>query len=233
MITARDLRRDYGLNHALAGASFEVPPGQTVALLGPNGAGKSTLLQILAGVLAPTSGSATVAGMVVPDGARGLGKRVGFVPQGESLYPELSVAENLRFFGRLHGVRGKRLRARVDALLSDFALSDRRGSRAGDLSGGLRQRAAVAASLVHEPGVLLLDEPGTGLDPGARDRLGKLLRAYRGAERTVLFSTHDLQEAARVADRVLFLVNGRVVADMPAAEAPRLDARYRALGADA
>jgi ABC-2 type transport system ATP-binding protein len=233
VISARDLRRDYGSTHALAGASFEVPAGQTVALLGPNGAGKSTLLQILAGVVTPTSGGAKVAGLLVPEQSRGLGRRVGFVPQGESLYPELTVAENLRFFGRLHGVRGRKLRERVATLLRDFALDDRARSRAGDLSGGLRQRAAVATSLVHEPGVLLLDEPGTGLDPGARERLARSLHAYRGAERSVLFSTHDLQEAARVADRVLFLVNGRVVADMAASEAPRLDARYRALGADA
>src|SRR5581483_7483272 len=135
--------------------------GQTVALLGPNGAGKSTLLQILAGVLAPTAGDAKVAGILIPEDAKGLGRRIGFVPQGESLYPELTTRENLAFFGRLEGVRGKRLRGRVDALLADFALADRAGVRAGSLSGGLRQRAAVASCLIHEPDVLLLDEPGT------------------------------------------------------------------------
>jgi ABC-2 type transport system ATP-binding protein len=231
VITARGLTRDYGQTHALVGASFEAPPGQTVALLGPNGAGKSTLLQILAGVLLPTSGDAKVAGVLLPEDTKRLGRKIGFVPQGENLYPELTTRENLAFFGRLEGVRGRRLRERVDRLLGEFALADRAHVRAGDLSGGLRQRAAVASCLIHEPDVLLLDEPGTGLDPAARERLARLLRAYRGETRTILFSTHDLVEASRVADRVLFLLNGRIVSDLPASEAPKLDARYRGLEA--
>ena len=233
MLRARNLSRDYGPTHALRGVSLDVAPGQTVALVGPNGAGKSTLLGILAGVLAPTGGEAEVAGVKVPAAPGTLGARVGYVPQGESVYPELTVRENLHFFGQAQGVRGEALRAALARVLKEVGLAERAGQRAGDLSGGLRQRLAIAASLLHDPPVLLLDEPGTGLDPASRERLGALLRARGREGRAVLFSTHHLEDAARHADRVVLLVAGAVKADLPAAEAPRLADFLRSVGADA
>ena len=233
VIRARDLTRDYGATHALRGVSLEVAAGETVALVGPNGAGKSTFLGILAGVLAPTRGSAEVAGLKLPEAGARVGAKVGYVPQGESTYPELTVRENLRFFGRVQGLRGERLRAAESRLLRDVGLSERAGQRAGDLSGGLRQRLAIAASLLHDPPVLLLDEPGTGLDPASRERLGQLLRAKGAEGRAVVFSTHNLEDAARHADRIVLLVGGAVKADLPAREAPRLSEFLRAAGADA
>lgn len=228
MITARDLRRDYGSRHALDGLTLDVAPGEVVGLLGPNGAGKSTLLAILAGVLEPTSGTAEVGGVKIPTHSRRLGRVVGFVPQGESLYPELTVEENVKFFARLHGASTNK----VETLLADVALLHRRADKVGALSGGQRQRVALAASLAHDPKVLLLDEPGTGLDPAARDRLGAIVRKNAAAGRAVLISTHSLEEAKRVADRVVFVLKGKVVETLPASEALRLEAAFRAAEAE-
>ena len=231
MLLAESLSRDYGPTHALAGVSLRVEDGETVALLGPNGAGKSTLLLILAGVLSASGGRAEVAGLKIPGEEKALGTRVGFVPQGESLYPELSVRETIRFFGRLHGVRGATLAEREARLLGEMALKERADDRVGALSGGLRQRVAVAASLVHDPPVLLLDEPATGLDPPARARLSASLRALSGGKRSILFSTHTLEDASTLASRVVFLSRGRVAATMPAGDTARLAETFRRLEA--
>ena len=231
MLLAEDLSRDYGRTHALAGVSLRVEDGETVALLGPNGAGKSTLLLILAGVLPAEGGRAEVAGLKIPGDEARLGERVGFVPQGESLYPELTVRETLHFYGSLHRVRASDRRARVERLLKEMALADRAASRVGALSGGLRQRVAVAASLVHDPPVLLLDEPATGLDPPARARLSASLRALSGGKRSILFSTHNLEDASALASRVIFLSRGRVAATMPAGDVGRLAETFRRLEA--
>lgn len=231
VLLAKDLRRDYGGTHALAGVSLRVEDGETVALLGPNGAGKSTLLLILAGVLPADGGHAQVAGLTIPGEEARLGERVGFVPQGESLYPELSVRETLHFFGELHGVVRAQRGARVETLLREMALVEKADARVGALSGGLRQRVAVAASLVHDPQVLLLDEPATGLDPPARARLSASLRALSGGTRSVLFSTHNFEDAATLASRVIFLSKGRVAATMPASDTARLAETFRRLEA--
>lgn len=231
MLLAKNLSRDYGRTHALAGVSLRVEDGETVALLGPNGAGKSTLLLILAGVLRASGGRAEVAGLRIPGDEARLGGRVGFVPQGESLYPELSVRETLHFFGNLHRVKRADRKARVERLLREMQLADRAVDRVGSLSGGLRQRVAVAASLVHDPPVLLLDEPATGLDPPARARLSASLRALSGGKRSVLFSTHNLEDAATLATRVVFLSKGRVAATMPAGDLGRLNDTFRRLEA--
>ena len=232
MIDAHRLSRDYGPTHALRDVSLRVARGETVALLGPNGAGKSTLLLVLAGVLRPTSGRAEVAGLRVPEDHARLGERVGFVPQGESVYPELTVRENLRFFGRAHGVPRAVADERASRLLRDLGLAERAGDLAGALSGGLRQRVAVAASLVHDPPVLLLDEPATGLDPLARGRLHDAMRALSG-ERSILFSTHNFEDAAALAHRVVLLSRGEVAATLPGGDPARLADAFARLEAPA
>jgi ABC-2 type transport system ATP-binding protein len=224
VIVAERLSRDFGRTHALEGVSLRVGRGETVALLGPNGAGKSTLLQILAGVLRADDGRAEVAGLRIPGDEGRLGERVGFVPQGENVYPELTVRENVRLFGSLH--LAKDLDARADSLIEELALRERADDRAGSLSGGLRQRVAIAASLVHDPPVLLLDEPATGLDPLARDRLLVSLRALGGRGRTVLFTTHNLEDAARLADRVVLIARGKVAGEMPPGDIAALRAAF-------
>src|SRR5438270_1567088 len=227
MIRARDLRREFGRRAALAGVSLDVAPGEVVALLGPNGAGKSTLLSILAGTLRASGGSADVAGLRIPGDEARLGARVGYVPQGESVYPELTVRENLAYFARVNGAK-----ARL-SLLDEVGLASRARERAGSLSGGLRQRLALACSLAHQPQVLLLDEPGTGLDPAARERLADIIRRERQRGRAVLLSTHSLEEAARVADRVVLLVAGRVRETLPGARAAELEPLFREAEAEA
>ncbi len=233
MIVAQRLTREYGARQALRDVSLRVDAGEVVALLGPNGAGKSTLLQILAGVLQPTSGTVRVGNLVLPGDERRVGRVVGFVPQGESLYPELTVQESVRFFAALQGVKASDIKARTRAALAEVRMESRANERVGSLSGGLRQRAALAASLVHEPQVLLLDEPGTGLDVLAQERLHEVLRQARGRGRAIVLSSHSLDEAARVADRIVFLVEGRIERELPATEAASLAARFRALEAEA
>lgn len=233
VLQARSLSRSFGSRRALVDVSFDVAAGEIVALLGPNGAGKSTLLQILAGVVTPTSGTATVAGHELPRDARRVGRVVGYVPQGDSLYPELTVRESVRFFATAQGVARRDLDARVAAALEEARIAHRADDRVGALSGGLRQRAALAASLVHEPKVLLLDEPETGLDPLAQERLREVLARARESGRAVLVSSHSVAAAGSFADRVGLLVGGRLEGLVPASEAGSFTERFRMLEAGA
>jgi ABC-2 type transport system ATP-binding protein len=185
----------YGAREALRSVSFDVAAGEKVAVIGPNGAGKTTLLQILAGALAPTSGTVTL-----DPGA------VGWVPQHPALYSKLSVAENLRLFARLERVSD--VERTVERMLEQTDLRERAGDEVGRLSGGNRQRVNIALGLLAEPAVLLLDEPSASLDPRQRDRLWQFLAALGT---TVLFSTHDVGEAERHADRLLVLADGELL----------------------
>jgi ABC-type multidrug transport system ATPase subunit len=192
---ADSISKRYGTRDALRAVSFEVAAGERVAIIGPNGAGKTTLLQILAGALAPTSGSVSLK----PEQA-------GWVPQQPALYSKLSVAENLRLFARLERVVD--VERTVARMLEQTALGDRAGDEVGRLSGGNRQRVNIAIGLLGQPEVLLLDEPSASLDPRQRERLWVFL-AELGT--TVVFSTHDVGEAERYADRLLVLADGELL----------------------
>ena len=208
----------YGERTALDAIHLTVSVGEQFALLGPNGSGKSTLLRILSSLLRPTSGTAAIGGADVfadPAAAR---RRLGVVFQGQGLDAKLTVAENLRFHGHLHGLGGRALRERVDVLLERFALTERRRDRAGTLSGGLRRRVELAKALLHRPQVLLLDEPSSGLDLPSRQAFWQTLEEWRRQDAlTVLVATHLMDEAERCG-RVALLDQGRLVAlDSPAA----------------
>lgn len=208
----------YGARTALDAITFAVTPGESFALLGPNGSGKSTLLRILSTLLRPSAGTARVDGRDVfadPAAAR---RRLGVVFQGQGLDARLSVAENLRFHGHLHGLRGRALAARITELLERFALADRRRDRAGTLSGGLRRRVELARALLHRPRVLLLDEPSSGLDLPSQQAFWQTLEEWRRQDRlTVIVATHLMDEAERCG-RVALLDHGRLVAlDSPTA----------------
>ncbi len=196
VISASGVSYDYGARRALDGASLALGAGEMVALIGPNGAGKTTLLSVLAGVLAPATGSVS---------ARG---RVGWVPQRSGLYARLSVAENLRFFARLEGIGD--VDGAVAAMVAQMGLTERAGEPVGRLSGGNRQRVNVAIGLLGAPAVLLLDEPTSALDPAQRERLWAFIRGFVDAGTAVLFSTHDMDEAGRHPDRVLEMIDGRL-----------------------
>lgn len=212
------LRHRYGDREALAGVSFDVREGELFALLGPNGGGKSTLFRILATILPPTAGTARVLGFDVRTQPHEVRRRLGVVFQHASVDGKLTVEENLRHQGHLYGMSGRGLAERIDALLARFGLTDRRGELVERLSGGLARRAELAKGLLPRPSVLLLDEPSTGLDPGARRDLLQYLRELRDDEgMTVVVTTHYLEEAERC-DRVGVIDRGRLVAlDAPAA----------------
>jgi len=206
-VDVEGLTHRYGERTALDGVSFSVRSGEVFGLVGPNGGGKTTLFKILSTALAPSSGSARVAGVDVRDGA--VRRRIGVVFQSPSLDGKLTVGENLLHHGHLYGLSGSGLKERIGEELTRFGLKDRMGDRVEKLSGGLQRRVELAKSLLHRPEVLLLDEPSTGLDPGARRDLWDALRGLKGV--TVLLTTHLLEEAERC-DRMAILHKGKIVA---------------------
>ncbi len=204
-LTVTGLAKSYGELRALREISFRAEPGELVAVVGPNGAGKTTLLSILAGVQPPSAG-------VVAPGPR----KVGWAPQQPALYSKLSVRENLELFARLEKVPEPD-RA-VAGMLDQTGLSERARDAVGKLSGGNRQRVNLALALIADPPVLALDEPSASLDPGQRERLWEFISGLSRAGTTVLFSTHNVNEAQRYAGRVLVLSEGRLLFDGPPAE---------------
>lgn len=206
-VDVEGLTHRYGERLALDGVSFSVRPGEVFGLVGPNGGGKTTLFKILSTALAPTSGAARVAGVDIREAA--VRRKLGVVFQSPSLDGKLTVGENLLHHGHLYGLSGSALQARIGEELERFKLADRRRDRVETLSGGLQRRVEIAKSLLHRPEVLLLDEPSTGLDPGARRDLWDALRSLKGV--TVLLTTHLLEEAERC-DRLAILHKGKVVA---------------------
>lgn len=196
---------------ALAGVDFTVERGEIFGFLGPNGGGKSTLFRILATLMPPDSGSIRVFGSDLLSRAAEVRRRLGVVFQNPSLDLHLTVRENLVCQGHLYGLRGAPLAGRIDEALARFGITDRRDQRAKELSGGLRRRVELAKSLLHRPGLLLLDEPSTGLDPGARRSLWEALEDLREQGVTVLLTTHFMEEGDRC-DRLLLVDRGAVVA---------------------
>ncbi len=225
-IAARGLEKRFGPVAALRGVDLDVPAGGALALLGPNGAGKSTLLRLLAGLARPSAGSLRI-GNGDTDRRRTRG-RVGYIGHATFLYPALSARENLIFAARLHGVRDPGVRA--DALLAAQGLEAAADRPAGSFSRGMAQRLSIARGLVHDPDVLLLDEPFTGLDPAAAERLTQQLSRLRTGGRTLVLVTHELGRVARLADAAIVLAQGRVVhaAEGPELGPARLEAAYLA-----
>jgi ABC-2 type transport system ATP-binding protein len=211
-LSVEDAHRRFGSRKALDGASLALAPGEIYALLGPNGAGKTSLVRAIYGRVRLDSGRiATPAGD--PRREPRARARLGLVPQELALYPDLTPRENLATFGRLAGLPRDRVGASVAAALAWTGLEDRAGSRTGELSGGQKRRLNLAAGTLHGPDVLLLDEPTVGIDPEAREGIHRLLRELRARGTAILLTTHDLDQAAELADRVGILVDGRVRAE--------------------
>ena len=221
MLTASHLTRRFGERVAVDDVSFELAPGEIFALLGPNGAGKTTTLRMIAGLIAPTSGTVRIGGEAMTrETAPRLRGTIGFLTEAPGLWDRLTVRQNLRTYARLHGLSGPD--ARVDAALDLFDLRDRAAEPAVHLSKGLKQRVALARTLLHDPRIILLDEPTAGLDPQSAREVRELILRLRQERRSVMVSTHNLDEAERVADRVVVL-RGRLVAlDTPGALRRRL-----------
>ena len=207
-----DVTHRYGDHVALRGVTLGVAPGALFGLLGPNGGGKTTLFRILSTLLRPSEGTARVFGLSTVDRPADVRRRIGVVFQQPALDDELTVAENLRFHGALHGLSGAALRGRIGSLLGAFGLEDRAGDRVKTLSGGLQRRADLARGLLHAPDLLLLDEPTTGLDPVARDAFWQALARLRRREGTTMLVATHLLEEAETCDAVGILDRGRLVA---------------------
>jgi len=214
VISTHDLTKRFGDRVAIENLTLRVEPGETVGLLGPNGAGKTTTIRLLAALIAPTAGSAEVAGLTVGEDDDGIRRRVGLLTEAPGLYDTLDVRDNLVFFARLHGLSARD--PRIDRTLEFLDLAERRGEPAAALSKGMRQKLALARALVHEPDVLLLDEPTAGLDPRTARRVRETIDDLRAAGRTILLSTHDLAEAEALCDRIA-VIDGRLVAGGPPA----------------
>jgi ABC-2 type transport system ATP-binding protein len=198
-LRALSLGKRFGERVALREVSFELAGGEILAVIGPNGAGKTTLLSLLAGAMAPSEGSVAAAP----------GERIGWVPQQTAVYSKLSVLENLRLFARLERVADPP--AAVEAMLEQTGLRERADEQLGRLSGGNRQRVNIAVGLLADPAVALLDEPSASLDPRQRERLWRFIRARAQAGTGIVFTTHDIAEAERYADRVLVLADGELL----------------------
>jgi ABC-2 type transport system ATP-binding protein len=212
MLQANNLVKRYGGRTVVAGVSLEVKAGEIVGLLGPNGAGKTTTVSMLCGLVAPDEGQVLVGGAPMGPGADGLKRRIGLVPQELSLFEDLPARNNLELFGALYGLSGSRLAQRVDEALALVGLSDRARDKPGTFSGGMKRRLNIACGLVHEPDLLLFDEPTVGVDPQSRNAIFDNLETLRRAGKAIVYTTHYMEEAERLADRIVIVDHGTVVA---------------------
>ncbi len=206
------LRKSYGSIEAVAGLSFEIHAGEVFGLLGPNGAGKTTTISVLATQLRPTSGDAVVFGHSVRQEVAVVRRLIGVVPQDISLYPKLTAAENIKFFGRMYGVPKDELSRRLDELLDLVGLETRRNDYVDVFSGGMKRRLNLAVSLIHRPALLLLDEPTVGVDPHSREHLFSIVRRLRSEGTAILYTTHYMEEAERLCDRLGIMDEGKIIA---------------------
>ncbi len=218
VLIVRGLHKRFGGFEAVAGLDFSVRAGECFGLLGPNGAGKSTTLKAALGLVEPTAGSIELLGMPIPERAREARSRVGVVPQNDSLDPDFTVAENLLVFGRYFGLSRPAVATRLDELLDFAGLANKRDARIDELSGGMRRRLTLARALVADPEVLFLDEPTTGLDPQARHLMWERLRQLIARGKTIVLTTHFMEEAERLCDRIAIIDHGTLIAlDSPRA----------------
>jgi ABC-2 type transport system ATP-binding protein len=211
----------YGKARAVESVSFEVAPGEIFGLLGPNGAGKTTTIAIIAGLLTPEKGQIQVFGREPSERSGRARARMGVVPQEVALYEELTCRENLRFWGKIYGLAGGALAAAVARALDLVGMADRAGDRVSRLSGGLKRRLNLAVGLIHSPDLILLDEPTVGIDPQARIRILEVVRSEASAGRAVLYTSHYLEEAEQICDRLAIVDHGRVLAAGTVAELRR------------
>jgi len=211
MLRITDLRKSFGSLVAVDGVTLSVARGEVFGLLGPNGAGKSTTIGMAIGLLAPDSGRVELDGAGSPRDAS-TRKHIGVAPQSLALYDELTGEENLLFFGRIQGLSGSMLKSRVNTVLEQVGLSDRRRDRVAGYSGGMKRRLNLAAAIVHDPPLVLLDEPTAGVDPQSRNSILELVREMALAGKTIVYTTHYMEEAQKLCRRVAIIDKGRILA---------------------
>jgi ABC-2 type transport system ATP-binding protein len=212
MLEVREVHKRFGDVVAVDGVSFAVADGETVGLLGPNGAGKTTTVSMICGLVRPDAGAVLVDGRPLGSDADPAKRRIGLVPQEVALYEELTARQNLRFFGALYGLDGPALDLATAAALDLVGLADRAGDRVKTYSGGMKRRLNLAAALLHDPQTVILDEPTVGVDPQSRNAIFENLEALKARGKSLVYTTHYMEEAERLCDRVLILDRGRLVA---------------------
>ncbi len=217
MLTVEHLAKSYGAKRAVVDVSLSVARGEVVGLLGPNGAGKSTTVACICGLVAADSGTVLIDGQPIRGDDSPVKRRIGLVPQDISLFEDFGARANLELFGALYGIRGTLLDERVDAALELVGLADRAKDKPSSYSGGMKRRLNIAAALVHDPDLLILDEPTVGIDPQSRNAIFDNLEALAARGKAIVYTTHYMEEAERLADRIVIVDHGRVVAaDTPA-----------------
>ena len=212
-ITLSNIEKHYGAQKVLRNVSIEIGKGEIVAFLGPNGAGKSTTMKIMTGLLAPDSGLVSVCGFNIEKDLIEVKRRIGYLPENNPLYPDMYVREYLEFVAGFYDMHGK-TKQRVNELIEQIGLTPEAHKQIGQLSKGYRQRVGLAQALIHDPEVLILDEPTTGLDPNQLVEIRRFIKEL-AVQKTVILSTHIMQEAAAMCDRALIIHNGEIVADIP------------------
>jgi ABC-2 type transport system ATP-binding protein len=213
LLTVANLSKSYGSLRAVDDVSFQVEAGQTLGLIGPNGAGKSTTVAMLCGLLRSDAGSVRLDGDTVGAGRNAAKARIGLVPQDLALYDDLSARENLKLFGALYGLRGTALAARCDAVLALVSLTDRAADKPAIFSGGMKRRLNIAAALLHEPALLVLDEPTVGVDPQSRNAIFDTLEQLKAQGCALIYTSHYMEEVARLAERIVIIDHGKVLVD--------------------
>ncbi len=212
-LNVSNLRKVYGGNEVVAGLSFAVQPGTCFGLLGPNGAGKTTTLRLCLGLTAPDSGEISLAGRPIPGQAQQARAKVGVVPQFDNLDPDFTASENLLVFGRYFGLKEAEVKARIPQLLEFAGLTGKADARIATLSGGMKRRLTMARALVNDPDIVFLDEPTTGLDPQARHLIWDRLKQLKSAGKTLILTTHFMDEAERLCDRLIVIDHGKKITE--------------------
>ena len=213
VLRVKGLVKAFGERTAVDDVSFSIAAGETYGLLGPNGAGKTTTILMVCGLLRPDAGTVQVVGRPVEVTSTDAKSAIGLVPQEIALYPDLSGRENLRFFGRLEGLSGSELDARIGDVLEIVGLAERADERLESYSGGMQRRCNIAAGLLHRPDLLILDEPTVGVDPQSRNQILESIEALGGEGLSVLYTTHYMEEAERLCDRIGIMDEGRLIAE--------------------
>jgi ABC-2 type transport system ATP-binding protein len=212
LLEARALRKSYGPRLAVADVSLQVKAGEVLGLLGPNGAGKSTTVGMLCGLVPPDAGTVSLGGVTLAQDRDAFKRRIGVVPQDLALYEDLSAQANVALFGALYGLGGQVLKDRVAKVLAQVGLTDRARDKPASFSGGMKRRLNIACALVHDPDVILLDEPTAGVDPQSRNAIFDHLEALKRAGKGLVYTTHYMEEAQRLADHIVIIDHGQVVA---------------------
>jgi ABC-2 type transport system ATP-binding protein len=212
ILTTKDLRKSYGSLEAVKGISFSVLRGEIFSLLGPNGAGKTTTISMLSCLLEPTSGEAEIGGHSIKRDPMAVKRLIGIVPQELALYPPLTASQNLAFWGRMHGMGGKSLQDRMEEVLEQVGLVDRSNDRVEKYSGGMKRRLNIAIGLLHKPQLVFMDEPTVGIDPQSRRRILDMVKELQAQGMTVLYTTHYMEEAAELSNRIGIIDHGKLIA---------------------